>query len=76
MAAPRSVGKNGGEMFLSEEALTQAETTQLEMRRRGWLVRRWGIETMILLTVQNLRSEEASFIKELLPMVLQRYKAW
>lgn len=76
MAAPHSVGVNGGEMFLSEEALIQAETTLLEMRRHGWLGSRWGIETMMVLTVQNLRSKETGFIRELLPMVLQRYKVW
>lgn len=76
VAAPHSIGVNGGEMFLFEEALTQAEMTLLEMRRLGWLGSHWGIETMMVLTVQNLRSEETGFIREQLPMVLQRYKAW
>lgn len=62
---------NGGELFLSEEALTQEEMTQREMRR-GWAGSHWRTETAMGLAVQNLRSEETDFIKELLLTVLQR----
>lgn len=70
MAALQSSGVTSGELFLSEEALTQEEMTQWEMRRRGWAGSLWGIEPAMGPPVQNLRSKETGFIRELLPTVL------
>lgn len=49
---------------MSEEALTLEEMTQV--MRHGWVGSHWGTETVVGQAVQNLRSEEISFTRELL----------
>lgn len=54
---------NGGELFLSEEAVTQ-EMTQCKMRH-GWVGSHWDTGTVLGQVMQNLSSEETGFIGEL-----------
>lgn len=56
-----------GSFFLgggSEETLTQEEITQF--MRHGCFGSHWGTETVMGQVVQDLRSEEIGFIRELL----------
>lgn len=53
---------NGGELFLSEEALTLEEMTQF--MRQGWVGSHWGTETVVGQAVQSLKSEEIGFTRE------------
>lgn len=63
-AALQSTGMNGGELALSEEALTQEE--MMQSMRHGSVGSHWGTKTVMDQAVQDLRSEEIDFIRELL----------